>query len=274
MIFNDLPLARRLETAEVASAKEYVRAKQFLAPEIGAVARPIEDGLAIFTGAGSPVNRAQGLGMQRPVREESIEAAEAFFTAYGETTRVDLNPLAHDSLHQLLRARGYGVQLFKNVWWRPMGRIAPVNRATPRVQVEIVTEKTALLWAQVVGAAFSGRSSLDEADTSISLANVYKDGATCFLAWIDDDPAGGGAVAIHHGVAILFSTSVRPALRRMGVQSALLRARLAFAADAGCDLVTVSTTPGGASQHNVERFGFRLAYTKPTMVKREKEKED
>lgn len=267
MIFNDLSLARRLETAEIASTTNYVKARQLIAPDIGCVARPVGDGAAYFTGAGSPVNRAQGLGMHRPVREESIEATEAFFAAHGETTRVDLHPLAHDSLQQLLRVRGYGVQLFKNVWWRPMGRIESTNRTNARVRVEVVTEESALLWAQVVGAAFSGRSSLDKADTSISLANVYKDATTCFLAWIDDDPAGGGAVAIHDGVAICFSTSVRPALRRMGVQSALLRARLAYAADAGCDLVIVSTTPGGASQHNVERFGFRLAYTKPTMVR-------
>jgi len=47
----------------------------------------------------------------------------------------------------------------------------------------------------------------------------------------------------------------------------VLHARLAAATTAGCDLATVQTTPGSGSQRNVERMGFRLAYTKPTLVR-------
>lgn len=267
MMFNDLTLARRLEAAKLASADDYVDAKRRLAPDLGVMAQRVGEGFAVFAGLGSPVNRVHGLGMNNPVKEGEIEAFEDFYATRGEATRIDLCPLAHDSLRQLLTARGYGIQLFKHIWRRPLSNADPVSQPTPRLRVEVLTPATALLWAQVVGAAFSGHSSLNEADTSISLTNVYKKQTTCFLAWIDDDPAGGGAVAMHDGVAILYSTSVRPAVRRMGVHSALLHARLKYASNAGCDLFTVSTTPGSASQRNVERCGFRLAYTKPTMVR-------
>ena len=53
--------------------------------------------------------------------------------------------------------------------------------------------------------------------------------------------------------------------RKLGVQYALIAARLAAATEAGCDLAVVYTEPGSESQRNVERLGFRLAYTKVTM---------
>ena len=47
-----------------------------------------------------------------------------------------------------------------------------------------------------------------------------------------------------------------------GVQMALLQARLNTAREAGCDIAITLTTPGSASQRNVERAGFSLAYTR------------
>lgn len=267
MRFADIELAQRLESTEMLSTLDHVDTARRLAPGEGSARQAIGDGLAVFVGPRSPINRVYGLGMSGPVRDKDLDRAERFFAERNEPPRVDLCPLAHDSMRKLLAARGYTVQMFKQVWWRALENVTPLTPPHPSLRVEIVTEINALLWAQVVGAAFSGQASLADADTSISLVNVHKEHTTCFLAWIDDAPAGGGAIAIHQGVATLFSTSVRPAVRRMGVQQALIDARLRFAVDAGCDLCTVSTTPGSASQRNVERFGFRLAYTKPTMLR-------
>lgn len=90
---------------------------------------------------------------------------------------------------------------------------------------------------------------------------------TCFLARVDGEPAGAAAVQLSYGLASFFSASTRPGFRRRGVQTALLHARFAAAAAAGCDLATVQTTPGTASQRNVQRAGFTVAYTKVKMVK-------
>jgi len=67
-------------------------------------------------------------------------------------------------------------------------------------------------------------------------------------------------------MAGFMSTSVLPAFRHRGAQTALLRARLAAAAAAGCELVEVQTTPGSYSQRNVMRFGFQVAFTRMVMV--------
>ena len=55
--------------------------------------------------------------------------------------------------------------------------------------------------------------------------------------------------------------------RGRGVQTALLHARLAAAAEAGCEYAVVVTQGGTTSQRNCERLGFRVAYSKVTVIK-------
>jgi GNAT superfamily N-acetyltransferase len=58
-----------------------------------------------------------------------------------------------------------------------------------------------------------------------------------------------------------------PEFRQRGVQSALIARRLHEAAKAGCEYAVVSTNPGSGSQRNMERRGFRVAYTKLVMMR-------
>jgi hypothetical protein len=51
-------------------------------------------------------------------------------------------------------------------------------------------------------------------------------------------------------------------MRRRGLQSALIRARMRYAAEHGCDLAMLVAEPGSHSQRNAERRGFRIAYTR------------
>jgi ribosomal protein S18 acetylase RimI-like enzyme len=57
------------------------------------------------------------------------------------------------------------------------------------------------------------------------------------------------------------------AFRGAGLQDALIRERLRTAVAEACDLATASTIPGGVSQRNYERNGFRVAYTKTILVR-------
>jgi len=59
----------------------------------------------------------------------------------------------------------------------------------------------------------------------------------------------------------------RPGAPPKGIQAALLSARLADAAAAGCDTAVVTTQPASTSQHNVQRRGFDLLYTRAIVVK-------
>jgi hypothetical protein len=51
------------------------------------------------------------------------------------------------------------------------------------------------------------------------------------------------------------------------MQTALIERRLHEAKVAGCEYAVVSTQPATGSQRNMERRGFRLAYTKLVMMR-------
>ena len=71
-----------------------------------------------------------------------------------------------------------------------------------------------------------------------------------------------GALAIHDGVALFAGAATVPELRHRGLQSALVAARMRFAADRHCDLAMMVAEAGSGSQRNAERRGFRVAYTR------------
>jgi GNAT superfamily N-acetyltransferase len=92
-------------------------------------------------------------------------------------------------------------------------------------------------------------------------------GVMRYVALRDGVIAGGAGFRMADGVAQLTGAATAPAHRRQGVQSALLAARLADAAAAGCDIAVVTTQPASKSQQNVQRRGFDLLYTRAVLVK-------
>jgi GNAT superfamily N-acetyltransferase len=93
-------------------------------------------------------------------------------------------------------------------------------------------------------------------------------GVVRYVALRDGVIAGGASYRIAEGVAQLTGAATVPTHRRRGVQTALLSARLADAAAAGCDLAVITTQPGSKSQQNAQRRGFDLLYTRAVLMKR------
>ncbi len=200
------------------------------------------------------------MGLHGPVSTAELERFEAFYRSRGSAPGLSLCPLADPSLVELLGERGYRIEHFMQTWYREL--TADDRRTTAEgILVRPILPEEADLWVLTANRGFAGDAATTPPD-SIVAAYPYMTHATCWLAWLDDQPAGAGSLAIHDGVAELFGTSVRPSCRGHGVQTALMHARMAAAVTAGCDLIAVHTDPGSASQRNVERAGLRLAYTK------------
>jgi GNAT superfamily N-acetyltransferase len=262
MLVADLDLARRLESADAWGNAQCIRAYAHRYPDVGATAAPVAGGYALYAGAGSPLTQAIGLGMNGPVTPEEVQQLEEFYRDRGVAVQVELCPLADPSLRALFDQRGYWVEEQSHVLARPVRPDEP-DIATPSgVSIRIPRPDEAELWARTVAAGFADDGEIPPSLLDIFSTYCHLPAATCFLASLDGQPAGGGVVATHQGVAALFSASTRPAFRRRGVQTALLRVRLAFAATAGCDVAMVMTEPGSASQRNAERQGFRVLYTR------------
>jgi GNAT superfamily N-acetyltransferase len=266
MFFVDLDLARRLEMAQAWRGVHYANAQLALRPETYSTVEAVAGGFAIYAGEGSPLNKAVGLGMYRPVTQADLEHVERFYRSRNAAPRVSVCPLAEVSLVDLLNANGYRLESFYSVLFRLLtGDDEPMS-FPPGIHITQAKPKDAELWIRTTGQGFTGQEIPPQEDIVILSPNFYAANATCLFAWIDGQPAGGGGMYIHEGVAEFGGASTRPAFRKRGVQTALLHARMDAARKAGCDLALVVTPPGEKSQRNVERVGFRLAYTKVVVV--------
>ncbi len=264
MLFPDRALARRLEMHEAWSAREHARTQVRLYPETGASAQPAAEGYAIFCGRNSPLSQVYGWGASEPVRSADLDGIEAFFRDRGLRTRIRACPFSDPSLFHLLGERGYGVGGFMNVFARSLDGLDGDQPALCGVRVGIAVAKEARGWFERYGAG--GDWAEPDGVAFMTIRTAQKADTQLFLAWIDGQPAGGGALEMHDGVAALMAADTLPAYRKRGLHTLLLHARLTAAIAAGCDLALVHTAPGSASQNNVLRAGFQLAYTALTLV--------
>jgi hypothetical protein len=257
MRFADALLARRLEGAEAANARG-------CSPQPGAEYLEIAGGCAIFAGARSPLTQAVGIGLNGPVAEHEIRDLEAFFRQRGAPVSVDFCPLADSGLLSLLAGRGYRPMEFNNVLVKRLAGVEP----TPAPRVRRCLPGECDLWSHTVGCGFFEQDHLTDEEMDIGRAVFSMPGAMCYLALSETgEPAGGGALAIHTGLATLFADTTRHPYRRLGLHFELICGRLNDAIEKGCDLAMASTLPGSGSQRNYERLGFEVAYTKVTFVK-------
>jgi GNAT superfamily N-acetyltransferase len=267
MLFIDLKLARRLETCEARRRIEYTEAHRALRPSVGSAWEKIGDGYSFFCGARSPLNKTVGLGMNGPVTLAELEQVEDFYRRRNIPAQIYLCPLADNSLLQLLKERDYRLAEFLNVFVRSLDADDEAMLAPSEFEAVEAGPLDADLWTQTVAAGFAADEGELQECLEIIAPSFHMAGAKCFLARAGERVCGGGVLAIHDGLAELCTTSVLTEFRKRGVQAALIRARLDAARDARCDLMMVTTAPGNASQRNVERAGFRLAYTKAVLIR-------
>ena len=254
--FADAALARRIEAAEAGK----LRGCSVTPP--GAAFLEIAGGCAIFVGADSPLTQAVGIGLSGPVSRAEVDALEAFFRCRGAGVSIDFCPLADPSFLEALGGRGYRVTEFNNVLVKNLGGAEIVF--APRIRRAIPAESD--LWSYTVGRGFFEQPTLTSDEMDVGRAIFGMPGALCYLASASNgEPAGGGALWVRDGLAILFADSTIAAFRRQGLHRELIAARLNEAIALGCDLATASTLPGSTSQRNFERLGFQVVYTKITL---------
>jgi ribosomal protein S18 acetylase RimI-like enzyme len=267
VLLADHALAQRVETADMAVGMESARIHAALEPASGAVAEAFAGGIAVFVGVNSPLTQALGIGMQGPVRAPDIDDLEEFFIRRGSAIHVELCPLADASVLKEIAGRGYRVMDFSNMMVR---RIRAGESTVPPgsgISVQFSGAEDAELWARTVAAGFGDQQVQTPENLAVLRNMLFQPATRGVLAWVDGRPAGGGAMSVHDGVAAIYGASTVPSFRRLGVQSAVIRTLMNHAAEAECDLAYTLTRPGSVSQRNLERQGFRVAYTRTTLVR-------
>ena len=261
---TDRALAQRLERTEGSANAAFVEARAARTPSSGATWIDVGGTYAMFDGVDSPITQTFGLGVFTNPTDAQLDELEAFFDARGAATHHETCPLADAALLALLPARGYRPIEQSTVLHRPPSLPDDAQRpASPDVHVRRTTPDEAALWAATSAGGWSmEHPELGAMVEALGLVSASSRGTTCFVAECEGVPIATGAIAIHGGVGLLAGASTLPAWRRRGAQSALLAARLAFAAAEGCDLAMMAAAPGSSSQCNAERQGFRIAYTR------------
>ncbi|MFJ7935924.1 GNAT family N-acetyltransferase [Sporosarcina sp. NPDC096371] len=87
-----------------------------------------------------------------------------------------------------------------------------------------------------------------------------------YLASVNDEPAGIGVLFVKDGTAALAAAATVPHLRNKGVQNALIQERIRRAKTLNSKLIVGQARFGSVSQHNMERAGLKIAYTKAIWV--------
>lgn len=264
-LFVDSVLARRLELAEAEGGASCGFALAREKPDSGACAETIAGGRAVFTGVGSPITQATGVGLDGAVTAEDFARLENFFFSRGAPVNVETSPYADASLFSHYARNGYCATEFTSVLVRPVDdHEATVNnrRDTAGVAIEVVDASELNLWVQTVCTGFAEHHPATPELLGIVGLFGGSSGATLYLAKVDGATAGGGALFVRDGIAGLFGASTLVEFRRRGVQRELIRSRLAAAREAGCEIALTFARPGSISERNIMRNGFAVAYTR------------
>ncbi len=274
-LFCDAALAERIERVEaqlVAKGSEAARRRR--ADTAGFVI-PVAGGVASFADEGSPLNKVAGLGFGGVPSAAALDEIERAFAARGAPVQIELAHLVDPAIGALLTERGYRLVSFENVLGLALTG-EPERVTPPGVEVRPSGDDEFEPWLDVVAAAVAhpdsqGVPQHEEFPREV-IARAMRDftagaGVMRYVAVRDGVIAGGASFRITEGVAQLTGAATAPAHRRRGVQTALLSARLADAAAAGCDIAVITTQPASKSQQNAQRRGFDLLYTRAVLVK-------
>jgi GNAT superfamily N-acetyltransferase len=266
-LFCDTALAARIERAEARFTDACSGAARARRGDTAGFTRPLVGGVASFAEADSPFNKIIGIGFDGLPSAVSLAEVEQAFAERGAPVQVELCQLAEPSVGAFLTERGYRLESFENVLGRRLGDTDPGEGVRPTHDDEL--EPWLAMIADATAVADTEGVPSHEDFPRETLIHALRDmaGVRRYVAVRRGEFAGGASFRVTDGIAQFTGAATAPAHRRRGVQTALLRARLAAATAAGCDLAVVTTQPGSKSQQNVQRQGFDLLYARAILVK-------
>lgn len=265
-LFADATLARRLEALAADEMLRFVETARRVDSRSDAEFIRVGGGVAAYLGHESPVNQAVAVGMSHTVSIDEVLALESFYSEHGQRALVVASPLADHSLFTALSSRRWTVEGFENVLIREYGPFERFAESTGVEVVEVDDDESRALWAHIAAIGFS--APLEPTPSQLELARIVaaRSGTRLMLAKVGGRPVGTGELYVDNGVAWLSADTTLPQFRKRGVQQALQLARLAVGAQEGCEMAVSEAIPGSGSQRNMERLGFRIAYTRADFV--------
>lgn len=163
-------------------------------------------------------------------------------------------------------ALGYEPDSQEMFWARELAGADLTPEPPEGVDVQLCTQEDAGIFGRTLNIGFG----LKEHDVRghVFASAAGRERWTHYLARIDGEPAATSALFIAGDVAQLFVTTTVPEYRGRGLQTYLIRRRLADALQSGCTLAITQTVTDNASPRNMSRQGFDLLYQRIIWGKR------
>lgn len=273
-MFVSSELAASIEAAEATFLADIIAGAQLRRPKLDAWSERIAGGCAGYAGPDVPVNKISGLGFGGVPDAEQLSAIEARYHERNASVVAEVATYADPETFAVLSERGYRLTAFEDV----VGIALPSAGGARADAVQLETVATGEVrepWFECLIEGFSvpdtqGVVSPEDFPRDLVL-EIMRDLAsvedlTAYLARIEGEVAGGGALRTHGKIAHLCGASTLPAFRRRGVQTTLVTERLRAAASAGSEIAVTVTQPGSKSQENMKRQGFELLFSRAVMV--------
>ncbi len=270
MFVADREFAARIERMVVDEYTEFVRLAKVLYPATRATVMPFAGGVALYGGDEIPFCDAGGFGVDDAPETSEVDALADFYDERGVESTVLLPSLASPALIPEFTRRGWNPTSFEDVFALPMedrAAEACVESAWAGIDIRVVRNDQRDEWGRCVAAGFA-TDAPSERELRFGRIIAARPDTTFVWAWVGGKPVATGELAVVDGVGWLSADTTLPDYRGRGIQQALQRYRIALARDRGCELAITEAVPGGPSHRNIQRVGFRQAYTHLLMTRR------
>ena len=223
-MFADSSLAARIERAEATLSADIgfnIIARGRIP---GSFVEPIGGGFAVFSGAGSPINKVIGVGFADGPDVVRLDAIEALFAARGSGVQAEVATLADPAWHAAFAPRGYALAGFENVLGLSLTDIDDAAD-TPASRI-VVTECDATdtgAWLDVVVTGFAHPDEVpaqaagqeyprDVIEQVYEISQLFPASAATWLEWTGRWPAAAACGSSKASP----NSAVRPRCHRSG----------------------------------------------------------
>ncbi len=255
-------IAIRYHDASVVDLGQIAGALKSLAPERSPTMLAVDDGVAVFLGAGLFVNRLLGYATARAVDPGALDEFEQQSASLGHVPAIEVSRWADPHLAEILAARGYQPAGTTSVLARPLALPLhpPGGVETHRFSIEQVDAESLETWCEATASGWGHVEPERRAASDLYARAAFETQQPgLLLARSNDDGrlVGAAALAMIGTLAILGGMSTVPAERQTGVQAAMIMARLRLAAELGGDIAATQAARDSGSHRNLVRSGFR-----------------
>lgn len=264
------PLAERAVRTWAADAVRFADVLAAQDPSWMSESFAIGDGTVVLWGKGMFVNQAFDVGLSRGLPESDWLQFEERCLALGVAPSFDVSPATSGAIKGQLLERGYRPDRSRLALFCELNPSLEIPEPDPAFVIEPANRELLPTW-QATAASGWGRVEPDavRASDAIARAAAVVDGDNFVLVLDAGDrrPLGCASLTMGDGFATLGGMSTLPNERGRGVQSALIIHRLRVAIQAGCEIAAATTAPGGGSERNLVRHGFKPRFEIETYVR-------